>query len=77
MTMQKQPKRDWLLTLMMAMITAFTGGTCTLLGIDHEKIWDHEVRLTVLEKNSDKPLASTAVIAQLILPKKIKTEPLK
>jgi hypothetical protein len=70
--------KNWFHTAMLMVIVAFSGGSFTLLWNDHEKIWNHEVRIMLLESGRDtKKTTSTSITQTGILPKKIKEETLK
>lgn len=65
-------------TFMLGIITLVTVGTFTLVWNDHEKIWEHEVRLTVVEKamtqNQTGGIDVQGFLPFADLPKKLKEE---
>ena len=73
----QKSKLHWFETLMLFLITSFTGGTFTLVWKDHEKMWDHEVRITVMEKQGRSGQATAYVYSEATIPKKLKPETLR
>jgi hypothetical protein len=61
-------------TAMLTLTVMFSGGSFGLLWKDHEKIWDHEVRLTVIEKDTKKSTPPATALYEGILESETKIE---
>ena len=59
-------------TAMLTLTVMFSGGSFGLLWKDHEKIWEHEVRISVIEKDGKKSERTATIFTEGILPDEVK-----